>query len=162
MQAEDTPTADSAPADDATPVAAPDSRPPTEPTNAGWPSNLISASTVLAWLAVLAFVVGVTLFFIPVKNQFRGRTLQDCGVPAAFLKDGRISALVDKDLLGRGATQADVVRVNGHQCSHQVADLAVPGAFLLLGGFFGGLFALTVAWIGHRGEHRARWLASLN
>ena len=116
--------------------------------------NVLRVSTVLAWTAVVAIAAGVTLFLIPVKNEYRGRTVQDCGTPAAYLKDGRSSQLVSTSNPPTWIRKADAASVNKHQCSVQIADRAVPGAGLLTGGFVGGVAAFLLAWIGHRADRR--------
>jgi hypothetical protein len=154
-----------APASDPTPPAPPPAPPVTAalptpgPLGAAprWPGNVIRISTVVAWTAVAAIATGVALFLAPVKNEHGGHTIQDCGVPVAYLWQGRSSAVVDPSSLPAWIAKADLGHVNDHQCSQQVADRAVPGGGLLVGGFVIGVVALLLAWIGHRAEHRSHW-----
>ncbi|HVX19054.1 MAG TPA: hypothetical protein VHA73_13570 [Acidimicrobiales bacterium] len=127
-----------------------------------WPVWMTRASTALAWLAVASFVGGVVLFALPVANRYRGRTLQDCGVPAAYLWDGRSSATVstsDPPTFIRPADRNHIDAINAHQCSSLVAERAVPGSALLLGVVVLGLVAFVLAIIGHRADERAAMLA---
>lgn len=114
-------------------------------------------STVLAWTATAAIVAGAVLFLVPVKNQYHGRTLQDCGTPAAFLWYGRSSGIVSRSNPPKGIPKSAVRPVNAHQCADQVTDRALPAGGLLAGGFVLGLVALAAAWIGHRADDRNRW-----
>lgn len=127
-----------------------------------WPPNAIRASTVIAWVALAAFMAGVVLFLLPVRNRYHGRTLQDCGAPAAFLKDGRTSAIVSSDSPPKFIPKADVHDINAHQCSDLVAGRAVPGAILLVSTFGLGLVAFVLAWVGRRAERRARWRGAVH
>lgn len=115
-----------------------------------WPLHVIRASTVLAWLAVAAFVAGTVLLLVPVQNRHRGHLLQDCGSPAAFLKDGRSSAVVDPSDPPPFVARRDVASVNAHECSQLVAERAVPAAILVASTLVVGLVALVLSWIGHR------------
>lgn len=140
--------------------ATPGDDPDTDDAPPRWPRNAIGVSTVVAWIAVAAFVAGVVLFLIPVRNRYHGHTLQDCGAPAAFLKDGRTSAIVSSSSPPKFIAKTDVDEINAHQCSALVADRAVPGGILLVSTFGLGLIAVMLAWVGHRAEYRARWHAA--
>jgi hypothetical protein len=103
------------------------------------------------------------LFVLPVQNRYHGRMLQDCGVPAAYLKDGRSSAVVsvsNPPTFVRPSDRKSVDAINAHQCSTLVADRAIPAGGLILGTVLLGIIAFVLSWIGHRADYRSRWLAA--
>lgn len=67
--------------------------------------------------------------------------LQDCGVAAAFLIDGRMNVVADPSNPPDGHTSADVRSNNDKPCQERAANQARPGAVAIVV----GLFVISVA-----------------
>lgn len=80
--------------------------------------------------------------------------LQDCGVSAAFLLDGRVNLYADPDDPPAGRSQAEVLDNNDRPCQERAANQARPGALLIVAGTALGLGALIVELL-----LRSRWRA---
>lgn len=105
----------------------------------------VLAGTVLAWTALVVFVVGLGLALAPVQNRVDGRTAQDCGTPAAFVLSGRQEVRFGSG--GKtGLTSRQAASANRHGCRSLVARRAIPaGGFLLATLLVGGVaFAITI------------------
>ncbi len=114
--------------------------PPTDPPPAGALGRLAVA---LAGLALLAYLVAGVLLALPVETPH----VQDCGAPGAYLLDGRVDVLPDREdrILRDGevvtldADVADAARER--RCRDRVAARAVPAAILLAVATLVGLVA---------------------
>lgn len=70
--------------------------------------------------------------------------VQDCGVAAAFILDGRVNEFADPDEPPAGLTAAQVRDNNDDPCQERAADQAGPGALLIVTGTAVGLGAVVV------------------
>lgn len=107
--------------------------------------RLVLAGTVLAWTALVLFLLGIGLALTPVQNRVDGRTAQDCGTPAAFVLSGRQEVQFASG--GRaGLNERQAASANRHGCRSLAARRAIPAGALLLGTLLVGsvAFALTL------------------
>lgn len=70
--------------------------------------------------------------------------LQDCGVAAAYLLDGRVDVYGDPDDPPAGRTAAEVIDNNERPCQERAANQARPGAILVVAGTGVALLAALV------------------
>lgn len=101
----------------------------------------------LALLAVLAYACGAVLLVLPVRTP----QVQDCGAPGAYLYEGRLDVVPDREgrvLDGEGdvvelpPAVADAAR--DKPCQERVAARAVPAAGLVGGATLVGIVAFAL------------------
>ena len=138
----------------APPAAAP---PPPPPPSEAWPplapavtpppGLLGRIATVIAGMALLAYVVAAVVLAVPVETP----GVQDCGSPGAYLLAGRLDKVPDESnrILGPDEeiiTLDDDVAATARAtpCKERVADRAVPVALLVLAATVVGAGAFAI------------------
>ena len=104
---------------------------------------------ILAWVDVVAIVLGVNLAVIPVRTH----GVQDCGPPIDYIVGGDFDRLPDSS--GRIERGGHVVRLDPaarkraaeHPCSERVERRAIPAGTLVVVGSLMGLTAMTLAMV---------------
>ncbi|MCB0977071.1 MAG: hypothetical protein KDB02_06390 [Acidimicrobiales bacterium] len=83
--------------------------------------------------------------------------VQDCGVAAVYLLDGRVDVLADPANPPEGLTAAQVKANNAEPCQERAANQARPGALLVLAGTAVGIVAAlsetALRWRWRRRRH---------
>lgn len=99
---------------------------------------------------VAAASVVLALIGLVVVTRTVRTPLQDCGVAAAYLLDGRVDQFANPDEPPTGLTRAEVLDNNTDPCRERAANQARPGLLLIAIGLVVGLVATFV-------EIMARW-----
>ena len=119
------------------------------------PTEERSRRSSATWVArVTAGVAAASLVLALIGLVVVTRTvrtpLQDCGVAAAYLLDGRVDQFADPDEPPTGLTRTEVLDNNADPCRERAANQARPGLLLIAIGLVVGLVATFV-------EIMARW-----
>lgn len=129
------------------PPAPADAWPPLAPAVTPPPGPLGRVATVLAGLALLAYVVASLLLVVPVETP----EVQDCGAPGAYLLAGRLDRIPDDEgrILGPDGDvvtlDADVAAVaRATPCRERVAARGVPAAILVAAATVLGVIAFAL------------------
>lgn len=112
----------------------------------------------LAVLALAAYAVGAVLLTLPVRTP----EVQDCGAPGAYLLDGRVDVVPDREdriLDGDGAVvtldPAVAAAARERPCRERVASRAVPAVVVIGGATLLGVVAFAVELFVVRPRRRA-------
>jgi hypothetical protein len=93
----------------------------------------------VAAIGALVALAGLVGLLRPVSTP-----VQDCGLAAAFLLDGRTDRFVDPSDPPAGVTAAEATDNNQRPCRERVADVARPAAVALLAGITIGITAAII------------------
>jgi hypothetical protein len=101
--------------------------------------RLLAVTPWVAAAGALVALLGLVGLLRPVTTP-----VQDCGVAAAFLLDGRTNQFANPDAPPDGLTAAEVTANNERPCRDRVADVARPAAIALLVGTAVGIVTAIV------------------
>lgn len=94
-----------------------------------------------AWSAAIGLLL--TLAGAWVATRTVATPVQDCGVAAAFLLDGRVDVIADPENPPAGLTAEQVEENNDSPCQERAANQARPGLLLVISGVGLGLVAFA-------------------
>ncbi|WP_426574965.1 hypothetical protein [Aquihabitans sp. McL0605] len=108
------------------------------------PTGLLRATAVVAFVGVIAAVLGFGLLLRSVSTP-----TQDCGTVIGFILDGRVNVFVDPADPPKGVTAAEAKANNDRPCRERVADQAKAPAIMLVSGL-GIAFVAALVEVTHR------------